>query len=122
MFVYAIFDGKNAAERAAVQITRTVPGARVKQFSPTRPAARGEETAGGGPVMGAADAFYTPYPLSFANAWGGWNPTEHHPDKAASSGRVVLRVQVPDKEAAGRAAALMRRAGGAGVQTDAPRE
>lgn len=119
MFVYAIFDGKDAAERAAGQIAQTVPGARVKQFAPTRSFVRGEGPADS-PAVGSADAFYTPYPLSFANAWGGWNPTEHRPDSTISSGRVALRVQAPDKAAAGRAAAVMRRAGGAGVRTDAP--
>lgn len=118
MLVYGVFCSKDAAELAVEHITHVIPRAKVKRFSPTRRERQESGTPdGAAPALNfLQNAAYTPYPMSFGNAWGVREAVEQHPDTGWSGGRTALRIQVPDKTAAERAALLMRQAGGAGIQ------
>lgn len=113
MYVYGVFSSREAAEQAARQIAKAIPGAVVKRFSPTR---RGDDApdglAYGTPgMLSGQSAFYAPYPMSFADAWSG-----HEIAEDRQQGQTALRVEVPNGAAAEKAVAFMRKAGGTGVR------
>ncbi|MFT9055584.1 MAG: hypothetical protein ABF449_03015 [Ethanoligenens sp.] len=125
MFVYAVFDSKDAAELAMEHISHAIPHARVQQFSSAKhpPQKNDRNDVSGGEVFGTPGmstgqgAFFSLYPPSLNNVWGTPNAAGEHPDTETLNGGTALRVQVPDKDAADRAAGIMRQMGGTGVRT-----